>query len=194
MRAVPESLVRSTTWDMRAVARMRAGDDSALGELYDAHASYVYGLACRITANPALAEEITQEVFVHVWQHADRIDPSAGSVRGYLGVLAHRRSVDLVRNEQSRRNREARETHRAPLAAADITEAAVALCEAKVVRAALDALPAEQRAVIIRVYLDGESYHDVARTLGIPEGTAKSRGRLGLRKLSATLEAQGVTP
>ncbi len=189
-----ESLVRGTTWELRAVARLRAGDDSALAEIYDQYSPYVYGLARRTTANPALAEEITQEVFVHLWQHADRIDPNAGTIRGYLGVLTHRRSVDVVRSEQARRTRESREIDRAPLAVADLTEATAALSEAKAVRAALDALPPEQREVIVRVYLDGASYRDVARELNIPEGTAKSRGRLGLRKLSATLDAQGVTP
>jgi RNA polymerase sigma-70 factor, ECF subfamily len=179
-------------WETRVVARLCAGDESALAEVYDQYASFVYGLAHRIAASPALAEEITQEVFVHIWQHADRIDLGVGSVRAYLGVLAHRRSVDAVRSEQSRRTREAREATRAPLAPPDLTEATTALAEAKLVREALDILPAGQREVVMLVYLDGMSYRDAASALGIPEGTAKSRGRLALAKLAVALEAKGV--
>ncbi len=184
----------ASVWETRAVARLRAGDDSALAEVYDQYSPYVYGLARRISANVNLAEEITQEVFVHLWQHADRIDLTVGSVRSYLGVLTHRRAVDVVRSEQARKNREARDATRAALAPPDLAEATTALSEAKLVRDALEALPVEQREIVVHVYLDGMSYRDTALKLGIPEGTAKSRGRLALAKLSAALEAQGVTP
>ena len=181
-------------WETRTVARLRAGDESALAEVYEQFAPYVYGLARRVTSDTNLAEDVTQEVFVHVWQHADRIDLALGTVRAYLGVLAHRRAVDVVRSEQARRNREARETNRAPLAPPDLAEVSAAMSEAKVVREALVALPPEQRDLVERVYLEGLSYRDTAAALGIPEGTAKSRGRLALAKLAASLEAKGVTP
>jgi len=61
------------------------------------------------------------------------------------------------------------------------------------VRAALEKLPEEQRQIVIMTYLDGRSYREVAVELGIPEGTAKSRGRLALAKLAASLAAVGVT-
>jgi RNA polymerase sigma-70 factor, ECF subfamily len=189
---VDEGRATPNVWERRVAARLVAGDEAALVEVFDHYGPYVFGLAPRIAANAGLAEEITQEVFVHLWQHADRVDFRVGSVRSYLGVLTHRRSVDLVRSEQARRTREAREVARAPLAPADLTEAAHAIAEAAVVRRALDTLPSEQRAVIVHVYLDGTSYRDTAITLGIPEGTAKSRGRLGLRRLAAELEARGV--
>ena len=186
-------MVVTSVWERRAVARLCAGDASALAEVYDQFAPYVFGLARRITASGDLAEEIAQEVFVHVWQNAERIDLDVGSVRSYLGVLTHRRSVDVVRSEQARRNREARETTQAPLSTPDLAEATNALTEAGLVREALDRLPPEQREVVVRVYLDGVSYRDAATALGIPEGTAKSRGRLALGKLAASLEAHGLT-
>ena len=140
-----------------------------------------------------MAEDITQDVFVYVWTNAQRIDLGVGSLRSYLGVVTHRRAVDLVRSEESRKSREARDADKAPVAATDIGEHTVAVAQADMVRAALEKLPEEQRQIVIMTYLDGRSYREVAVELGIPEGTAKSRGRLALAKLAASLAAVGVT-
>lgn len=176
-------------WERRTVARLQAGDDAALRELFDRYGSFVFGLAQRVTANRSLAEDITQDVFVYVWTDAHRIDLGVGSLRSYLGVVTHRRAVDLVRSEQSRKAREARDAEKAPLAPADIGEQTIAVAQADSVRAALESLPEEQRTIVIMTYLDGRSYREVAIDLGIPEGTAKSRGRLALAKLAASLSA-----
>jgi RNA polymerase sigma-70 factor (ECF subfamily) len=179
-------------WERRTVARLQAGDDAAFRELFDRYGSFVFGLAQRVTANRSLAEDITQDVFVYVWTDAHRIDLGMGSLRSYLGVVTHRRAVDLVRSEQSRKAREARDAEKAPLAPADIGEQTIAVAQADSVRAALESLPEEQRTIVIMTYLDGRSYREVAVELGIPEGTAKSRGRLALAKLAASLTAARV--
>lgn len=181
-------------WEARLAARLQAGDASALEDLYDEFAPFVHGLARRVCNSTVLAQDITQEVFVYVWTNAHRIDVSVGSLRAYLGVITHRRAVDIVRSEESRRTRENREAERALIAPADVGETTVALAQAEIVRRTLDRLPAEQREVITLTYLEGRSYRDVAQHLGIPEGTAKSRGRLALAKLEAALADQGITP
>ena len=193
LAARPASHHDPAVWERRTVARLQAGDDAALREVFDQYGSFVFGLAQRVTANRALAEDITQDVFVYVWTNAQRIDLSVGSLRSYLGVVTHRRAVDLVRSEESRKTREAREADKAPVAATDIGEHTVAVAQADLVRAALEKLPEEQRQIVIMTYLDGRSYREVAVELGIPEGTAKSRGRLALAKLAASLAAVGVT-
>lgn len=175
------------------VARLQAGDDLALREVYDAYASFVFGLAQRVTANKSLAEEITQEVFVHAWTQADRIDVSVGSLRSYLGVVTHRRAVDVVRSEASRKGRETRDSERASLTAPDVSEHSVATAQAEIVRKALDALPPDQRQIVLMTYIEGRTYREVAEALAIPEGTAKSRGRLALQKLSNSLTSVGIT-
>ena len=114
-------------------------------------------------------------------------------MRSYLGVVTHRRAVDLVRSEESRKSREARDAEKAPVVASDIGEHTVAVAQADMVRAALEQLPEEQRQIVVMTYLDGCSYREAAVALGIPEGTAKSRGRLALAKLAASLSAIGVT-
>jgi RNA polymerase sigma-70 factor (ECF subfamily) len=74
----------------------------------------------------------------------------------------------------------------------DVDEIATALVTAERVRAALDVLPLEQRACIDLAYFGGLTYRQVAEALDIPEGTAKSRLRLGLRRIAEELEAEGL--
>ena len=179
------------------VARIVAGDDQALGHVYDRYGSLVYGLARRVTGSSAAAEEITQEVFVQLWEHADRFDAAKGSLRAFLGAITHRRAVDWVRSEARRREREARTSQDAATGTvatvADITTGVTAEDTAARVRAAVETLPLEQREAVVLAYFGGLTFREVAASLGLPEGTAKSRLRLALGKLSTVLSAQGVT-
>jgi len=183
--------------DGTLVARIVAGDDRALGLVYDRYGSLVYGLARRVTSSTAAAEEITQEVFVQFWEDADRFDATKGSLRAFLGAITHRRSVDWVRSEARRREREARTSQDAATGTVatvvDITTELGAQDTAARVRAAVDTLPLEQREAVVLAYFGGLTFREVAASLGLPEGTAKSRLRLALGKLSAELSAQGVT-
>jgi RNA polymerase sigma-70 factor (ECF subfamily) len=148
-------------WERRTVARLQAGDDAALREVFDQYGSFVFGLAQRVTANRSLAEDITQDVFVYVWTNAQRIDLGVGSLRSYLGVVTHRRAVDLVRSEESRKSREAREADKRLPCCCRHRRHTVAVAQADIVRAALDKLPEEQRQIVIMTYLDGRSYREV---------------------------------
>jgi RNA polymerase sigma-70 factor (ECF subfamily) len=183
--------------DGALVARLAAGDDHALGHLYDRYGSLVYGLARRVTGSSASAEEITQEVFVQLWEHADRFDAAKGSLRAFLGAITHRRAVDWVRSESRRRDREARTAQDSATGqvatVVDITTGLAAQDTAARVRAAVETLPLEQREAVVLAYFGGLTFREVAARLGLPEGTAKSRLRLALGKLSAVLTAEGVT-
>jgi RNA polymerase sigma factor (sigma-70 family) len=182
--------VHPSSWERDVRDRVIAGDDTALTEVYDQFASFVYGLALRVIGDARAAEDVSQDVFVSIWQRPEAFDPRRGSLRTWLGTLTHRRAVDYVRREEARRRRTEREASRA-VATPDVEEMATALVTAERVRAALDVLPAEQRRAIQLAYFEGKTYRQVAEVLGIPEGTAKSRLRLGLRRIAAALEAEG---
>ena len=96
-----------------------------------------------------------------------------------------------MRREEARRRRNERDASRR-VSVPDVEEIAVALVTAERVRDALDLLPDEQRRAIQLAYFGGKTYRQVAEVLGIPEGTAKSRLRLGLRRIADALEAQGM--
>lgn len=170
--------------------RVMTGDDSGLREVYDQFASFVYGLALRVIGDPRAAEDVSQDVFVCFWERPAAFDPERGSLRTWLGTLAHRRAVDYVRREEARRRRAEREAARA-ISLPDVDEMATALLAAERVRAAIDQLPFEQRRAVYLAYFDGKTYRQVAEVLGIPEGTAKSRLRLGLRRIADALQAEG---
>jgi Sigma-70 region 2 len=94
-------------WDEGVCERLVAGDEAALGELSDEFSPLVYGLAARVTRDWAAAEDISQEVFVHVWNDPWAFDPARGTWRGWLGILTHRRAVDWVRRSVAKSVQEA---------------------------------------------------------------------------------------
>jgi RNA polymerase sigma-70 factor (ECF subfamily) len=134
---------------------------------------------------------VTQDVFVAIWEKPAAFEPTRGSLRTWLATLAHRRAVDYVRREEARRRRSIRDASRA-VPTPDVEEMALALVTAERVRNALDTLPEDQRRAIQLAYFGGKTYRQVAEVLGIPEGTAKSRLRLGLRRIAGVLEADGA--
>jgi RNA polymerase sigma-70 factor (ECF subfamily) len=183
-------VVLASGWERAVRERLVAGDDAALGEVYDQYASFVYGLALRIIGDARAAEDVCQDVFVGLWERPGVYDPERGSLRTWLGTLTHRRAVDYVRREEARRRRVERDAARA-VTTPDVEEQAAALVTAERVRAAVDVLPPDQRRAIQLAYFGGKTYRQVAVVLGIPEGTAKSRLRLGLRRIAEALESQG---
>ena len=175
--------------DAVLAARLTAGDDYALAEVFDALARSVYGSAMRVVGDASAAQDVVQDVFVELWTHPDRYDPAAGTLRTYLSVLARHRAVDLIRSEFRRLARQER-TYRltpepAPAGAGDEMLAAET---AGLVRAAVQLLPASQRQVVELVYFEGLTCREVASAVGIPEGTAKSRLRLALARLETLLD------
>lgn len=177
------------TADRSLAQRLCAGDESALGELYDTYAPFVHALARRIIGDGEAAEDVVQEVFVTLWQQPDRFDPARGTMRAFLGTLTHRRSVDLIRREEARRRREDR-THAVPEPVAGVDEHAMRSATGELVRAALDTLPPAQRECLELAYFGGHTYRQVADLLGIPEGTAKSRLRLALARIAEVLHPE----
>jgi RNA polymerase sigma-70 factor (ECF subfamily) len=172
--------------DLSAVfARVQQGDQGAFAELYDAIAPAVFGAVKRVLRDPAMSEEVTQEVFVELWTSAARFDPSRGNVSSWALTIARRRAIDRVRSEQAQRNRLDRVA--TPVADAAIDDVVVASLDAAAVSRALADLPPDQRQVIHLAFIDGHSHADIAERLGLPLGTVKGRVRGGLQRLSATL-------
>src|SRR5690349_22429715 len=183
--------MQSTAWEQAVRARLVARDECALADLYDQFGSFVYGLSARVIGDRRAAEDVTQDVFLYVWEHPEAFDPQRGRLRTFLGTLAHRRAVDHVRREEARRRRGERDAALS-VSVPDVDEMAMALVAAERVRAEVERLPAEQREAIELAYFGGRTYRQVAEELGIPEGTAKSRMRLGLRRIADALAAKGM--
>ncbi|MBO2454025.1 sigma-70 family RNA polymerase sigma factor [Actinomadura barringtoniae] len=170
--------------------RLAAGDEHALGEVYNLHSALVYGVAKRVTADAEAAWDVTQEVFVGLWERPLAFDPGRGSLRTWLVTLAHRRAVDWVRKE-SRHRRPPPVTEREGDAGPGVEENVLAGELARSVKRAMDGLPDTLRHTIELAYYRGLTYREVADALSIPEGTAKSRIRNALARLGQGLEKEG---
>lgn len=169
-----------------AVAR---GDEHAYEAVYDLTSGWVLGAARKVLRDPALAEEVMQEVMLEVWRLASRFDPALGSGTAWVMTLAHRRAVDRVRSERSHISRELRAAT-AVIDYDDVTEAVEASLDAERVQRCLTALTALQRECVSLAYYSGYTYREVAELLGVPAGTVKTRMRDGLIRLRDCLGVQ----
>ncbi len=159
----------------------------ALTEAFRCNRTAIYALARRICGDDAAAD-VTQEVFLRVWRRPELFDASRGSMRQYLLTLARGVSIDHLRRDVARRARDMREMLTEGLANPDGMQRTIERESAQRVVSALGGLNSPEREAIIAAFYDDMSYRDVAFRLGIPEGTAKSRIRLGLQKMRSELD------
>src|SRR5580704_587973 len=85
--------------DMRLIARIRAGEQDAMSELYDRYSSVVYGVALRVLQDAAAAE-VLQDIFLQLWRKPDAFDSSRGSLVAWLAVIARHRAIDRLRQRR----------------------------------------------------------------------------------------------
>lgn len=177
--------------DTALMSLIARGDERAYEQLFDRYASGAYGLALRVLRDPDLARDTVQEAWLQVWTHATRFDAEQGSVRAWVFTLVHRRSVDRIRSEQAGSDREqkvGRASFERPHdhVSADVERG----FEIRRVRSAMTDLTDLQREAIELAYFRGYTHVQVAESLDIPLGTAKTRLRDGLIRLRDSL---GVT-
>ena len=106
--------------DAQLVTSIARYSEVALAEAYRRHGGAVYGLARRVLNDAAEAEDVTQEVFLRLWNEPDRFDPARGSLRSFLLAQSHARAVDCVRSTSSRHQRESRDALRTAQSAYDL--------------------------------------------------------------------------
>lgn len=178
--------------DARLVVAIARKHTDALAEVYRRYAGAVLALARRVVGDPRLSEEVVQEVFLGLWNAPEAFDPERGSLRSFLLAKTHGKSVDIVRAEVSRRGREEREARLRAESGYDLEREVWDLAMADRVRTTMEGLPEGERRAIELAYFGGQTYREVAATLGEPEGTIKSRIRTGLKRLRGSLREAGV--
>jgi RNA polymerase sigma-70 factor (ECF subfamily) len=173
----------SEATDQQLIAGLAARDQRALLHLYDRYAAKVLGLATRMLGEPMAAEEVTQDVFLKLWAHADRYIPTRGAVSTWLLTIARRTALDRLRAEQRRPplNDEVDPEETWSLLPDQSSQGDEARWHA--LSLAVAALPPTQRQPIELAFYRGLSHSEVAKTLGWPIGTVKTRIRLGMAHL-----------
>ena len=160
------------------VRAARAGDDTAVQELFRRHWPGTYRAAYLVVADAAAAEDIAQEAFLKAVAALDRFDRRR-PLAPWLHRIAINRALDLTRARAAR-----------PVAADDREHAAPATAATGLsddLVAALAALPADRRAVVVLRYLLEYTPGEIAAMLELPRGTVNSRLRRGLDELERAL-------
>ena len=164
--------------------RIRRGDEAALSELYDKLGGLVYSVAYHVLQNTTLAEEVTQDTFLKVWNQAHTWDSSRGRVTTWLATIARYTAIDRLRVEQRRQPREQVDVE-------DIINIFGKLspmdepgwADERLIVSLMQNLPEDQRQVIELAYFKDMSHTEMAEFLDIPLGTVKGRVRAALTKL-----------
>lgn len=186
----------SDATDRDLIARIAIGDQQAVAELYNRYATPAFSLALRVVGDRESAEEIVQEAFLRIWNHAASFDPQRGRFASWLLSIIHNLAVNELRRRRSR-------PQVAPGAdemlvnlyepTAGPEELAWASARRTLIRSAMTELPQAQRQALELAFFRGLTQVEIANLLGDPLGTVKTRIRLGMQKLSRLLAAQGLS-
>lgn len=165
----------------------------ALAVLYDRYGRLVFSLAVNIVGDQAAAEEITQDVFLSVWEKAHTYRASQARVSTWLSSIARYRAIDIlrrrgVRPEQNSISWDDVGENLLPVDYSTVELAELGMLQ-KRVRAAISELPAEQREALALAFFGGYSHQEISQALGQPLGTVKTRIRLAMKKLRDRLGA-----
>ena len=180
--------------DDALLSQVASGDHEAFAALYDRMAGAAYGLARRVVIDAILADEVTQEAFLNVWLTAATFDPARGSARTWILTIVHRRAVDAVRRESTRRRRLQPHALIAwerdyDVVLDEVLQRASARAADTVITRALAALTPLQRETVDLGYYQGFTYAEIAELLNVPLSTAKTRMRNALIRLAGEVRA-----
>lgn len=176
---------------VRLVARAHA---DALSVLYDRYSRLVFSLASSLVGDRASAEEITLDVFIRIWEKAETYRPEQAKVSTWLTSITRHRAIDVLRRQGSRP--EQHSVSWAELSAElmpetnDPEQATELALQQQRVRAAIAALPADQRQALALAFFNGYTHREIAEALNQPLGTVKTRIRLAMQKLRDMLLEQ----
>jgi RNA polymerase sigma-70 factor, ECF subfamily len=174
-----------TQVDTELIGRILCREEAALIELYRRYGALVYGLALRVLHNPGLAEEVTQDIFLKVWQQPERWNPTLGQFSSWLLTITRNAAIDRLRKERPRQNQPVEQVE--DLSEHDYTTEAN-WYDGQLLATLLAQLPPEQRHLIELAFYNGYSHSELAERLGLPLGTVKTRLRSGLQKLRTLWE------
>lgn len=190
------SLYHDELSDEALIQALVAGAEWAMESLYQRYSTLLYSLTCRMVIDRQVAEDLLQDVFLAIWQHAESYTPQAGTVRNWLISIARHRAIDYLRSTRRHRTlkeiawEEAEWDERAALP--DVWEEAWCSMQRSQIQACLTKLLDEQRMAIELAYFHGWTQAEISERCQIPLGTVKARIRLGLLHLKRELEKRGL--
>jgi RNA polymerase sigma-70 factor (ECF subfamily) len=178
-----------TRTDEALLALVVEREQTALAALYDRYGGRVFALAFRLLGDRSVAEEVTQDVFLRIWQRADLFHPGGASFLAWLLAITRNRSIDELRSRRGEaRRRESTALDHPPASdAADLERRAEERALTDDIRRALNELPPSQRRAVELAVFAAMTHSEIAAMLGAPLGTVKSWLRQGMRRLRLAL-------
>lgn len=193
---IPSLQTRSSVPDTHLLQQITERDQHAFLALYERYGNLVYSLALRVVRHQVMAEEVTQDVFLKVWQQPTRWNPALGQFSSWLLTITRNAGIDRLRKE--RRHWTPAQDQAEPLGEFG-EETAVGenpfWYDGLILARLLQQLPPEQRLLIELAFYQGYTHSELAENLQLPLGTVKTRLRTGLQKLRTLWEEahQGST-
>lgn len=178
------------TADDVLIARIAQGDKMAMQVLYGRHHVRVYRFGLRLVRDEQLAEDLITEVFLDVWRQAGRFEGRSAVSTWLLGIMRFKALSALRRRKDVELDDEAA----ASIAdTADDPEVTVQKKDtSEALRSCLTSLSPEHREIVDLVYYHEKSVEEVAKLVGIPENTVKTRLFYARKKLASLLQAAGI--
>ena len=177
---------------LRWLREMSAGSEHALGELYDATLSRVFGVAVKIVGDPTLAENVVTDVYYDIWRNASRYNEVRGRPITWILAICRNRALDEYRRESSAARRvEAATVLDVPETADEPDAILQALEDGRVIKMLLTEISADDGQLIALAFFKGLSHQQIADCVDLPLGTVKSRIRRALSTLSAAAPTEG---
>jgi RNA polymerase sigma-70 factor, ECF subfamily len=177
---------------VRAVVRadeleaFRRGDAAGVRAVYREYGGLVFAVALKALGSRDLAEEATQQTFVKAWRAADGFDATR-ELGPWLATIARRTAIDVHRREARRPTTPLDDVAPADPSVVELPVGVERSFEVAEVRAAIDALPVDEREIVRLQHLEELTHTEVAERLGVPVGTVKSRSFRAHKRLAAML-------
>ena len=168
--------------DLQLHSRFRAGEESAVRDVYERYGGAMFATAMSVLGNRDLAADAVQQAFVKAWRASRTFDPGR-ELRPWLATITRRVAIDVYRRELTARRSAAGTDQDATV----IPVAFERTWEAFEVRSALEQLPPDEREVMRLSHFEGLAHPEIAEKLGVPVGTVKSRSHRAHRRLASLL-------
>ncbi len=194
VRVEQDQRVSDGSFERTLLEKVAGGDQAAFEQLFLLYQAQVYGVVLAVLRDQTQAQEVTQEVFLQLWQQASRFDATLSSTATWIKRLARTRAVDRVRLCESAGARDTRYTAASKAVDYDsVIERVLCRDEQASLQESVQRLPSLQRESIVLAYYAGLSTAQISEQLNVNLSTIKTRIRDGLKKLTADLQISSGT-
>jgi RNA polymerase sigma-70 factor, ECF subfamily len=181
------------TAESEMIQQLQRRNPDGLAAAYDRYGRSVYALILRIVRDQAAAEDLTQELFLRLWNRSREFDPQRGALGVWLLSIARNMAIDHIRSAQSRFASRLRSMDHvdALCLSSNPTARESRIHDERTIRQAFNSLGPDEKRVMELAYFEGFSQSEIAEKLNEPLGTIKSRMRSALARLRAAISGPG---